>query len=68
MKYEKAEYAPKCPFFDKEIDRLGVHPGEEPVKFFRIITKRSSALLVLSCPECHHIVGAADQAYAPRFT
>ena len=57
MKSERAEYTPKCPFCDNEIEQLGLQEGE-PVKFLGLKMKYST-LAVFSCPECHRIIGAA---------
>ncbi len=62
MKPEKADYKPKCPFCEKEIETVGLHV-REPTTFVERFLGTSNTLAVFSCPECHKVLGTTRQGW-----
>ena len=62
MKPEVADYKPKCPYCEKEIETVGLHQ-REPTWKERYIGLSSGKLAVFSCPECHKVLGTTQQVW-----
>ena len=63
MKPEKADYKPKCPFCEKEIETVGLHT-REPASFVEKTLGMTNTLAVFSCPECHKVLGTTQQPWS----
>ena len=66
MKAEKADYEPKCPHCEAELETVGLHEGE-PITFLGVKWK-GSTLAIFSCPKCHKIIGTAHQGWGESST